>query len=497
MQLHPFFCMRYICCILLVITSVNARGAHFKLDSLAQESHKLLFEFKLNSAKELIKKAQFVDVNNVAYQYFDLYADFLSLANSPTEDSFEKYKKKEKRCLERLGKLKNSDPYKNYAKAEILFRSGFMKLYFGDYFSGGNNIRKSYKLLEVNKRNHPKFYIQNKTYGLIQVFVGSIPKKYKIIQNLTGMEGDVEKGIRLMGGLGFLKKVKPEHELIARESRLIYAFVQLFLKENESLSWKIIKKECKNYRTNIFENYLLSLMAMETSKNDIAVKVLKVAPKKPEVAIPFMNLMYGITKLRKLDFSAETTLKEFVTVSQNKSNKYTAYKLLAWSRFLQNDDSGYKKYLKKARSLFDESKINNDFDVKENVIQHKLLLKARLLQDGGYLTQAMNAISGLNEKNFKTTDHKVEWYYRMGRIQQEAGDTVKALKNYKSSIHKGGSTERYFPRNAAFESAVLLKELGRIKESKTMLNLAIKGFPNSKEYESGIKQKAMALLESY
>lgn len=494
---HPFFCMKHFYCIVLILISFNVKSAHFKLDSLTIEAHKELFAFNLLSAKSVARKAQKLDKDNVAPAYFILYADFLALVNSPTEEAFELYSEKEEICLDKIGKLKNSDPYKNFAKAEILFRSGFMKLYFSDYFSGGNSLRKCYKLLEANKKKHPNFIIQNKTYGLLQVFIGSIPKKYRIIQNLTGMKGDVEKGIRLMGGLGFVNKVKPEHRLIAKECRLVYAFVQLFLKENESLSWKIIKKDCSSYRKNVFENYLLSLMAMETGKNDIAAKVLAVAPKNPEVPILFMDLMTGITKIRKLDYTGDQTLKNFVSKSENKSNKYTAYKFLAWSRFLQNDKIGYNNYLQKARKLFDESKINKDYDVKNGVVLNKHLLKARLLQDGGYLKSALAQISSFKESDFNDSDNKIEWHYRLGRIYQEKGDTVLALKKYKITMTRGATTERYFPRKAAFESAMLLKEKGNIKESKRYLDLAINGFPKSKEYESGIKQMANALLESY
>ena len=478
---------------LLAFGQYKLQAVHFTMDSTAQEIYKDIFSFKLNSAKSRALKAAKEDDQNLVYPYLHLSSTYLDLINFPTESKTKEYFKEEGIVLKNLEKLNNKEPFKKYAISDIYFHTAIFKMYQGDYLSSANLVRKCYKLLEENKKAHPKFLINNKNYSLIKILVGSIPKKYKFVEALSGIDGDAEKGVRMLASVAY-KKIDPKYRYIQKESKLLYSIALFTIKKKKELSFRIVKIECADYKRNIFSNYFYAINAAMQGKNDLVLTVLKQKPKNNEVDIHYMDFLYGSAKLKKLDYTAIKTFQDYLKSASNSSNKYNAYRQLFWAYKLKGEEENALIYREKAEKEKKE-RFDKDFDFMPSYF-NKELLKIRLFYDGGYYSQAVLLLKKIKVSELSTADLKLEYYYRYGRVYQEQGDFSNALIWLKKAMDLGANSKRYFARKAALESGVIYMALLNKTKAKELFSKAIDDFSNSSEYQKSIKQQAKSLRGS-
>jgi tetratricopeptide (TPR) repeat protein len=119
------------------------------------------------------------------------------------------------------------------------------------------------------------------------------------------------------------------------------------------------------------------------------------------------------------------------------------------------------------------------------------LLKARLLFDGGYYTQAMDIL--LNQKLGEYIKNKrdlAEYYYRLGRITHETGQAQKAIRYYTQAIASGRELPQYYAAGAALQLGLLYENQKRYTEADSCFKLCMS--LDYTEYKTSLNQKAKA-----
>ena len=76
-------------------------------------------------------------------------------------------------------------------------------------------------------------------------------------------------------------------------------------------------------------------------------------------------------------------------------------------------------------------------DAKSGVWPNPLLLKARLLNDGGYNNEAIALLTGKSTADFTKQEDKLEFAYRIARIYDDVGRDSEAIKMYLLAIKLG------------------------------------------------------------
>jgi tetratricopeptide (TPR) repeat protein len=120
-----------------------------------------------------------------------------------------------------------------------------------------------------------------------------------------------------------------------------------------------------------------------------------------------------------------------------------------------------------------------------------ILLKARLLFDGGYYNKAKNLL--LTDINGFKDDDIIERYYRLGRIAQKSGDIDEAKLYLKKTIETGKNSTRYFAGNAALQLGIIYEKENNFEKAKHYYNIC--RTLDFDEYETSIKEKAKQGLE--
>lgn len=89
-----------------------------------------------------------------------------------------------------------------------------------------------------------------------------------------------------------------------------------------------------------------------------------------------------------------------------------------------------------------------------------LLLKTRLLNDGGYHHDALALLHGKTERDFTREEEKLEFVYRMGRIYDDLGRDAEAVTFYQQAIRIGANRTEYFAARAALQAGQLYESKG-------------------------------------
>ena len=100
-------------------------------------------------------------------------------------------------------------------------------------------------------------------------------------------------------------------------------------------------------------------------------------------------------------------------------------------------------------------------DAKTNFWPNPLLLKSRLLNDGGFHKEALSILYGKSIEQFNTEEDRLEFSYRVARIYDDLGRKDEAIKYYQTAIVLGEHRKEYYAARAALQIAQIYEERGQ------------------------------------
>ena len=171
---------------------------------------------------------------------------------------------------------------------------------------------------------------------------------------------------------------------------------------------------------------------------------------------------------------------------------------MAWIAYLDDDFKLRDYYLEKVKqngnTYLDEDK-QAQKQAESRVISHPILLRSRLLYDGGYYQKALSELENIESPHlFSNTENTIEYWYRMGRVFQKMKKTQEeTIVFFEKAITTGLNSRTYYAPMSTLQIAIEYERMGENKKARSYYNkcLNMKGF----NYERGIHQKAKAGLE--
>jgi tetratricopeptide (TPR) repeat protein len=118
----------------------------------------------------------------------------------------------------------------------------------------------------------------------------------------------------------------------------------------------------------------------------------------------------------------------------------------------------------------------------------KELLKARLMNDGGYNEKSLEILLSKNINSFTHESEKLEYIYRFGRVYDDLKQDDKALEYYKQTIQRGQYATEYFASRAALQAAQIYEQRGQKKEALEYYNKVLD--MDDHEYKNSLDQRA-------
>ena len=206
-----------------------------------------------------------------------------------------------------------------------------------------------------------------------------------------------------------------------------------------------------------------------------------------------LSYYLGVSKLHQGDSSAIIDLKFFIDHYRGKSFLKSAYQKISWFYILRgyyHKADLYKKkinYIGKANN--NEDKQASRYVNKEN--PHPVILKSRLLYDGGYYKKAYDLLQSFKVRELTSSDEKAEFCYRKGRVLEKLRYKDRALIMYEACSLYGVKSKEYYGAYACLYLGDLYAKDNNIDLATKFYNRAM-SFSNNEEYVDTINSRAKA-----
>ncbi|MEW6468245.1 MAG: tetratricopeptide repeat protein [Bacteroidota bacterium] len=479
----------------LLFAGLSARAA-FDFNSSCKVAYGHILSLRFEKGKELIAAEKKKNPQNSAVLLLENYMDFLTLFISEEKKQFDSLEKNRSLRLKILEKESKGNPWYLYAQAEINLQWAFARLKFSEYLAAATEINKAYDLLKENEKKFPAFIPGKKSFGLLHALIGTIPDEYKWVVEMVGITGTVRQGVGELKEV--LEKSGEEYEFIADEALFLLSFIEHNLdNDEEELKQVSGLLDKKNISGSPLLVYTAASIAVHTGKGDKALQLLSKRPQgKDYFPFHYLDYLHGVALLNKLDTSASFYFSQYLTRFRGVNYIKSALQKLAWCEVLKGNTQAAKKYyalvIKSGNSLTDEDKQAQKEALSET-LPHPILLKARLLFDGGYYTLSLKTLTEVKPSEVFTGPKEfLEYIYRLARIYHRSGNIPKAVKYYEETLKQGEKYPYYFAANSALHLGLIWESAGDKKKAAEYFKKVL-SFKDH-EYKNSIDQKAKAGL---
>jgi hypothetical protein len=470
-------------------------SAKFDFNVNCLKAYDAIFSLKLATARQLLASEKKINPDNGIIPLLENYVDYFYLLTTESKTEFDRLKQMKSERLDELEVQDESSPYYLYAQAETNLQWALIRGRYGEYFSAAREIKRAHGLLLDNQKKFPKFILNTKGLGLINAFLGNLPDGIlKSALATVGIKGDLNKGIEMLDRLSEALP-KSSYEPFFEEVIFYYSFVLNDIAHSPNAYMKTMKYTAKIKDDSLLKTYLQALVASKSGHNDEAIVILESRPSGPSYQpFPYLDFLLGSAKLNKLDLSSIDDFSKFL--QRNKGVNYIkdAYLHMSWAAILKGDSGAYKAYLSKAKTIgyIYQEKDKQALNEANDSPPQKLLLKARLLFDGGYYSKALESLLKSDDKDFAVGRDRTEYFYRLGRILDSIGKDDEALIKYERTINSGRTLKYYFAANAALQAGKILERKKNLVKAGAFYNLAIQ--MKDHDYESSIESQAKTSL---
>lgn len=429
-----------------------------------------LWEMRLESSKFYLKNEKNASSSQI---YLENLAQVFEILATGDPKLYATYQENEDQRLKKIKKMDKNNPYFLLSQAEILVQGAFVHLLFAEQYQAANHLRKSYDLLEKNIKLYPDFAENQKIFAGLQIMLQAVPSQYHWLIGLFGLKGNYEKAWEN------LEKISESQSLYALETQLFSVLLQLYVLQNPQKAVDICEKYLKN-SDNRLANFVKALVNFKNLEFEKALFFLnKIEENSSYQSFFYVNYLKAECHLLSENYLA--AIKEYAIFLENYAGnpykKDAVYKtFLAY--IMLGDSKNSLIYLQKIQKTGAELSIPDRYAEKfanYKPLPHFILMKVRLLTDGGKFAKAIHFLDQYSEKDFDLLRDKIEFHYRKARAFHEGGQVEKAIDFYEKTIALNQKKAYYFAANSCLQ-------LGKIYE-KIDLKKAINYYEKVLEYD--------------
>jgi hypothetical protein len=461
-----------------------------------QSIYESITSLRIPEAKKWIVADKKNNPNNLSYPLLESYADFYQLFLNENTQEYNQLYPNFKSRIELLEKGPQNSPYYLYSLGLAHLHKSLVAIRFDKNWEAALDFRKAYLNFKENKRKYPKFTPNDVYLGILTTAIGTIPKGYQWMANVLGLSGKISEGNAMV-----LRYINSKDELSERarnEALLVYPYLIMNFEGNKEKTFDFIHKNNYDFKNNQMHAYMATNLYLNHQQSAKALAIVtELNDADAYLKLPFWQLEIGYANLNELKLDkAHKAFTEFIATFKGNFYVKDAYERLSWIAYLQGDMKKANAYrtavLKNGNQITDADKQAYQ-NAKSGKWPNPILLRARLLSDGGYQSQALSSLAGKTSIDFPSESEKTEFAYRLGRIYDLMGQDEQAIKFYTSAIEKGVGLTDYFAARAALQ-------IGMIYEQKNNFTKAIQYFNTCIEmknhaFKNSLDQKAKSGIQ--
>ncbi|MGM0647106.1 MAG: tetratricopeptide repeat protein [Bacteroidota bacterium] len=460
--------------------------------------HDLVLQHQFKQARLLLNDADPADEDVI---YLHSLSDFIQIHITEDQEKLPEFKAKIKNRIDVLEDQPSARA--RFVTAVLHIELTVTKARFEEYFSAAMEFRRAYGIIRDLTDDFPDYQPGRMLQGLSLILFGSIPEQYNWAIRALNIKGDVHEGLQILDDVFLYFRDHPSDYLMA-ESLLFLTFSHRSFNNtpealNMAYQYYQLPKVQSLTRRSPFMRYSYAALLIDMGDNDKAIGCLNQPyPVQPEIPYYYVDYyLRGMCLLHKLDYKSEDYFQAYINSYPGKSYKKASVQKLAWIELLSNGQSSYTKMLKQVNqyqnSIFSaDQSAQKEFEQQE--VPNKVLLKVRILFDGGYYDEALKVlVSHKPSENYTSTKDGLEFTYRLGRIHDKRSNSKKAKAFYTLTIKNGRSLPYYYAANAALHLGKIHLHEKNFDQAKKAFRDCLSMRPDT--YRSSIHQKAKAYLQ--
>ncbi|MBU6325883.1 MAG: hypothetical protein KJS92_10375, partial [Bacteroidetes bacterium] len=152
-------------------------AAHFTFNGTCADGLRFIHRLRFADAESAIASER--KTGNIAPLLLDDYMDFIRVFINENEAEYIRLYGLSSDRIKQFESLPEQSPWRLYGRGEIRLHWGLAALKFGSYWTAFSLFRNAWSDLQENSRRHPGFILTEKSLGLLEAAVGSIPQSYK------------------------------------------------------------------------------------------------------------------------------------------------------------------------------------------------------------------------------------------------------------------------------------------------------------------------------
>lgn len=442
--------------LLLAFGTILNANASYLFDANCRAAYNAAWGLKPIDATAylILEKKQHPD--NLVPLYLANLSRFVEIFASEDKAAFSKFKEEKETGLDGL-KSDTKGPWYAFSKAEIYLHTAVLKLKFTDYLGAAYDFNKAYHNLTSCVDEYPDFLPAQKDLLLLKAVVGTVPGNYRWMLKILGFSGDLKSSMAKYQVMLSQMEKSSDYSIFTKESRIMYAYLSLYMLNNPSDAWKNMDAVTQDFNTNPIDAFVRGNLALRLKKNEVAIQAFTVQVQNAP-PIPYLDYMMGVAKLQRGDKNAGFYFGRYLKEYKGEHYIKDAYLRLGWAFLLLGETKNYKNAMDLV-SVYGTAQIEEDKNALKEAKASKyavpIILRARFLFDGGYLIKAKEEIKQVNTASLSMDIQKEEYYYRFGRIEDALGNNNEALYNYQVVIDKYSDQDSYFAPAACLYAGMI------------------------------------------
>ena len=435
-------------------------------------------QLRLDEGSRLLAAEEKRDPDNLIPYFLDNYVDFFQLFFNEDAAQYAAWKGRLDQRLELMSEGPEGSPFHLFTRSVIHFQWAAVQIKFGDNWGAAWDFRRSFLQSKECARSFPAFSPAVMLSGAMEVVAGTIPDGYKWLSNLLGIKGSVVSGMQKLEH--FLSADEPLAALYRDEASFYYLYLQFYILNKHAEVFGFIQQHRLDVRNNHLFTYLYANLCLNDQRSALAGRIIREMNSSPGyMDMPVWDMEMGYAALNHLDPEAAFYLERFLRRFKGRFYVKDVLQKLSWDAYLKGDqeraDSFRVLVLRRggAESDADRQALK---EARSGKWPNKLLLKARLLSDGGYFAEALQVLAGAGPSfgagqsagTAKSSGaapssdpvERCEYAYRMGRIYDGLGRDSAAIGAYDKTIAIGEQLQAYYAARAALLAGYIYERRG-------------------------------------
>lgn len=483
----------FVCVLFLLFLSPLFANKVYVFDDACRQAYQDILSLKISSGQRFIAKAKQQNPDNLIPDLLQGYSDFFVLFFN--EDPVE-YEARKDAFDERINHFKDgneSSPYYNYCLSVAYLQKAMVAIKFNEKFTAFFAFKKAFSFIRDNRKAFPSFSPNNMIYAPMQVFAGVIPDGYKGIAGLLGIKGSINNGMSLMRS--FVNSTDPNAKFFFDEAAFYYCYLLFYIQNQPADAFAFIKQKNLDVVGNHLFAYMAANLSLNSKKAETAKAIILNRNPSPEyLSIPMWNYEMAFIRLDRLELpEAAKNFETFLATFKGSFYVKDANQKLSWCYYLQGNITAAEKarqqILKKGNLISDADK-QAYREAKAGVYPNPFLLKARLLNDGGYNGEALQMLTGKTTADFTKPEERIEFNYRVARIYDDMERDSEAVQAYNATIFIGKSSHEYFASRAALQAGLIFEKAGNKLKAIEYFQQCLS--MDDHDYKESLDQKAKA-----